>query len=105
MNGPREAGPPRAIRVLTLAALVVVGCRAVDDAFLQRPHGVEVGDHVLSGLVPVLGLAVAAWAAPHLSGAVARTACFSSRVSSAWSAGWSSSPRPVRCLAGSRPTT
>jgi len=62
--------PASTLRWLTLASLVAVGFRAVDDAFLQRPHGVEVGDHVLSGLVPLLGLAVAAWAASHLNGAV-----------------------------------
>lgn len=55
-------------RLLCWAALLAIGFRAVDDAFLQRAHGVQIDDHVLGGLVPVAGLAVAAWAVGHSTG-------------------------------------
>ena len=55
-------------RLLCWAALVAIGVRAVDDAFLQPAHGVRIGDHLLAGLVPVAFLAAAAWAVGHSRG-------------------------------------
>jgi dienelactone hydrolase len=53
-----------------MTALGAVGVRVADDAFLQRAHGVAVGDHLLSGVVPLTCLAVAAWVVCHSSGAL-----------------------------------
>ena len=68
MIGRHEGRAARVVRMLSLASLGAVGVRVVDDAFLQRAHGVQVDDHLLSGLVPLTCLAVAAWAVCHARG-------------------------------------
>jgi hypothetical protein len=40
----------------------LVALHVLDDSFLQRPTGVEPSDHLVSGLVPLALLALAAWA-------------------------------------------
>ena len=49
-------------RELTLVriAILVVGLHVVDDNFLQPQRGTSAGDHLVSGLVPLAALALAA---------------------------------------------
>jgi uncharacterized protein len=51
---------------LGLAALV--GLHVADDSFLQPQPGTSAGDHLVSGLVPLSVLALAAWSYPRLRG-------------------------------------
>lgn len=46
-------------RALVLAALALIGLHVIDDSFVQPQPGTSAGDHLVSGLVPlgVLGLA------------------------------------------------
>jgi hypothetical protein len=53
-------------RGLATGALAVVALHVVDDSFLQPQPGTSAGDHVVSGLVPLAVLALAAWAYPRL---------------------------------------
>jgi hypothetical protein len=53
-------------RVLATGALAVIALHVVDDSFLQRQPGTSAGDHLVSGLIPVAVLALAAWAYPRL---------------------------------------
>src|SRR5688500_16012712 len=50
-------------RVIFLIALGVIALHVVDDSFLQPQPGTSAGDHLVSGLVPlgVLGLAAATY--------------------------------------------
>jgi dienelactone hydrolase len=50
------------------AALAVIALHVVDDSFLQPPAGTTAGDHLVSGVVPLLVLGLAAWAHPRLRG-------------------------------------
>jgi dienelactone hydrolase len=53
----------------TLVARVAIGLVALhvlDDNFLQPEPGTSAGDHVVSGVVPLGVLALAAWGYPHL---------------------------------------
>ena len=64
---PRETAgwrvtPPVAARV----ALGVIGLHVVDDNFLQPEPGTAAADHLVSGLVPLGILAIAAWRYPRL---------------------------------------
>jgi hypothetical protein len=47
-------------------AVGVVGFHIADDSFLQPQPGTTAGDHLVSGLVPLAVLALAAWAYPRL---------------------------------------
>jgi uncharacterized protein len=50
-------------------AVAVVGLHVADDNFLQPEAGTSAGDHLMSGLVPLVLLALAAWGFPRLTGA------------------------------------
>jgi dienelactone hydrolase len=69
-----EPGPPRE-RALTHAvtdtvvarvALGLVALHVADDNFLQPQPGTSAGDHLVSGLVPLGVIGLAAWAYPRL---------------------------------------
>jgi fermentation-respiration switch protein FrsA (DUF1100 family) len=47
-------------------AVAVIALHVLDDSFVQPQPGTSAGDHVVSGLVPLTGLALAAWAYPRL---------------------------------------
>jgi hypothetical protein len=49
-------------------ALAVIGLHIADDNFLQPESGTSAGDHLVSGLVPLALLVLAAWGFPRLSG-------------------------------------
>ena len=52
--------------VVFLAAVGVTGLHIVDDSFVNVEPGTSAGDHLVSGLVPLVGLAAAAVAYPRL---------------------------------------
>ena len=49
-------------------ALALIALHVADDNFFQPPAGTSAGDHLISGLVPLALLALAAWGFPRLSG-------------------------------------
>ena len=49
-------------------ALALIALHVADDNFFQPPAGTSAADHLVSGLVPLALLALAAWAFPRLSG-------------------------------------
>ena len=53
-------------RMLVRGALAVVALHVVDDSFLQPQPGTSAADHLVSGLIPVAVLTLAAWAYPRL---------------------------------------
>ena len=55
------------------AALGVMALHVADDSFLQPAAGTSAADHLVSGLVPVALLALAAWAWPRVRPGVAAT--------------------------------
>ncbi len=70
--GLRQGVAPRLVAwartehgVFTLAT-TVIAIHVVDDSFLQPEPGTSAGDHLVSGLVPVTALALAAAAYPRL---------------------------------------
>jgi hypothetical protein len=50
-------------------AIAVIGLHIADDSFLQPEAGTSASDHLVSGLVPLTLLALAAWGFPRLPGA------------------------------------
>jgi hypothetical protein len=54
--------------VLFLIAVAVIALHVVDDNYLQPQPGMSPGDHVVSGLVPLALLGLAAWGYPRLRG-------------------------------------
>jgi uncharacterized protein len=54
--------------MLFLAPLALIALHILDDNFLQPEPGTGAGDHLVSGLVPLALLALAAWAYPRLGG-------------------------------------
>jgi uncharacterized protein len=50
-------------------AIALIGLHIADDNFLQPEAGTSASDHIVSGLVPLALLALAAWAFPRLPGA------------------------------------
>src|SRR5215204_340524 len=67
--------PPRMRRggrsretVLFLIGLALIALHVLDDNFVQPQPGTSPGDHLVSGLVPLTLLGLAAWAYPRLSG-------------------------------------
>src|SRR5262245_14560070 len=50
-------------------AVAVIGLHVADDNFLHPETGTSAGDHLVSGLVPLAALALAAWGFPRLPGA------------------------------------
>jgi uncharacterized protein len=68
-------GPPRTARggrsretVLYWVGLALIALHVIDDNYLQPQPGMSAGDHVVSGLVPLAVMAIAAWGYPRLSG-------------------------------------
>jgi uncharacterized protein len=56
-------------------AIAVMALHVIDDSFLQPAPGTTFADHLVSGLVPLAALALAAWAFPRMrAGARAATA-------------------------------
>ena len=67
--------PPRTRRggrsretALFLIAIALIALHVIDDSFVQPQPGTSAGDHLVSGLVPLALLALAAWAYPRLRG-------------------------------------
>ena len=52
--------------VAARSALAVIGLHVVDDSFLQPQPGTSAFDHLVSGLVPLAALGLAAWGYPRL---------------------------------------
>ena len=67
-HATRDATDTWVVRETLLAriALGVVALHVVDDSFLQPQPGTAAGDHLVSGLVPLALLALAAWGYPRL---------------------------------------
>ena len=63
-GGAAEAGEI----VLFLVAIALIALHVIDDNFLQPQPGTSPGDHLVSGLVPLALLGLAAWAYPRLRG-------------------------------------
>jgi uncharacterized protein len=49
-------------------AIALIAVHVVDDNFVQPQPGTSAGDHLVSGLVPLAVLGLAAWAYPRLAG-------------------------------------
>jgi MYXO-CTERM domain-containing protein len=49
-------------------AVLAIAVHVVDDNFVQPQPGTSAGDHLVSGLVPLAVLGLAAWAYPRLAG-------------------------------------
>jgi uncharacterized protein len=64
---PLAAGPPREYP-LFLALAALVGLHVADDSFIQPQPGTSAGDHLVSGLIPLAILALAAVAYPRTRG-------------------------------------
>jgi dienelactone hydrolase len=58
-------------RLLYVAAIALMALHVIDDNFLQPQPGTSAGDHLVSGLVPLVLLALAAAAPARLRGALA----------------------------------
>ena len=54
--------------ILFLVAIALIALHVLDDNFLQPQPGTSPGDHLVSGLVPLPLLGLAAWAYPRLRG-------------------------------------
>ncbi len=63
----RRAGRTRET-VLVLIAIAMIALHLIDDSFLQPQPGTSAGDHLVSGLVPLALLSLAAWGYPRLRG-------------------------------------
>jgi uncharacterized protein len=61
-----RASRPRRLQLVVAAALCVVALHVLDDSFIQPQPGTSAGDHLVSGLVPVIVLLAAALAYPRL---------------------------------------
>jgi uncharacterized protein len=55
-------------RVVGVVAIAVIALHVLDDSFVQPQPGTSAGDHLVSGLVPLALLGLAAWAYPRLRG-------------------------------------
>jgi hypothetical protein len=53
---------------LFVLGLSLIALHVLDDSFLQPQPGTSAGDHLVSGLVPLAVLGLAAWAHPRLRG-------------------------------------
>src|SRR4051794_20954394 len=61
-------GPGRLEHRLFLAGAVIVALHLVDDSFVQPQPGTSAGDHLVSGLVPLAAVGLAAATYGRLSG-------------------------------------
>jgi uncharacterized protein len=61
-------GGARRETVLFVIAIALIALHVIDDNFLAPQPGMSPGDHVVSGLVPLAVLGLAAWAYPRLRG-------------------------------------
>jgi hypothetical protein len=64
MDSPR----PDWQRLVFLVAVAAIALHVLDDSFIQPEPGTSAGDHLVSGLVPLAALALAAVAYPRVSG-------------------------------------
>src|SRR3954452_20231585 len=64
----RLAGALRRERAVFRTAVAILAAHVVDDTLVQPPSGTPATDHLVSAVVPVALLALAAWAYPRLSG-------------------------------------
>jgi uncharacterized protein len=64
----RLVGALRRERGVFRAAAAVVAAHVLDDTLVQPPSGTPAGDHLVSAVVPVALIGLAAWAYPRLSG-------------------------------------
>ena len=53
---------------LFMVGVAAIALHVLDDSFLQPPPGTSAGDHLVSGLVPLAVLALAAWTYPRMRG-------------------------------------
>src|SRR3954470_582953 len=60
-------------RIVFLAATGVIAVHVVDDSFVNPEPGTSAGDHLVSGLVPLAVLGLAAWAYPRARAGVRAT--------------------------------
>jgi uncharacterized protein len=75
-RSPRRLAAPSLTRwgggrhevTLFLVAIAVIALHVVDDNYISPQPGTSAGDHLVSGLVPLAALGLAAWAYPRLSG-------------------------------------
>jgi uncharacterized protein len=73
---PRRPAAPPLLRwgggsresTLFRLAIVLIALHVVDDNYLQPQPGTSAGDHLVSGLVPLAVLVLAAWAYPRMRG-------------------------------------
>ena len=73
MAVPRAAGMLASMKSITRTqlfrgAVAVIALHIADDNFFQPESGTSPGDHLVSGLLPLALLALAAWGFPRLSG-------------------------------------
>src|SRR3954452_14460689 len=62
------AGAGRRERAIVRAGAAVLALHVIDDTLIQPPAGTPASDHLVSALVPLALLALAAWAYPRLRG-------------------------------------
>jgi uncharacterized protein len=75
-GSPRRPAAPPLLRwgggsresTLFRLAIVLIALHVVDDNYLQPQPGTSAGDHLVSGLVPLAVLVLAAWAYPRMRG-------------------------------------
>jgi hypothetical protein len=65
---PTRRGGRSRETVLFLIAIALIALHVLDDNFVQPQPGTSPGDHLVSGLVPLALLSLAAWAYPRLRG-------------------------------------
>ena len=74
MAVPRAAGMLASMKSITRTqvfrgAVAVIALHIADDNFVQPQPGTSAGDHLVSGLLPLALLALAAWGFPRLAAA------------------------------------
>jgi hypothetical protein len=65
---PRLGSAGRREYATFLLGVAVIALHVLDDNFVHPPPGTSAGDHLVSGLVPLAALLLAAWAYPRLRG-------------------------------------
>jgi hypothetical protein len=66
----RRLGALPGERTVFRAAAAIVAAHVLDDTLVQPPSGTPATDHLISAVVPIGLIALAAWAYPRLSGVV-----------------------------------